>query len=154
MTYAVAVKTVSAQAIAAVHATSAIQDIPTVFGPALDQVWAHLRAHEGIRAPGGHNLFLYYHPTDRGQMMDIDFGVQVARRFSDGGAVRYVETPAGQVAKTIHVGPYSGLRQAHLAVHAWCEQNGKHIGAQSWEIYGDWNADESKLETEIFNLLR
>ncbi|MCX7356916.1 MAG: GyrI-like domain-containing protein [Alphaproteobacteria bacterium] len=154
MDYAVTLSTVAAQPIAAVRAASAIKDIPATFKPALDQVWAYLNSHAGVRAIGGHNLFFYHHPPDRDQLMDIDFGVQVARYFDDGGAVRYVETPAGQVAKTLHVGPYSGLRQAHQAVHQWCEQNSKLIGGHSWELYGDWNADESKLETEIFYLLR
>lgn len=154
MTYAVTLETVAPQAIAAVRSRCKIPEIATAWKPALDQVWAYLRAHEGVWAPGGRNLFLYHHPTQRDQPMDIDFGVEVARRFDDGGAVHYVETPAGQVAKTKHVGPYTGLSQAHMAVHTWCAQNGKAIGAQSWELYGDWDEDESKLETEIFYLLR
>lgn len=154
MTYVVTLDTVIAQPIAAVRERCAIKDIPAMWRPALDQVWVYLRTHEGVWPPGGRNLFLYHHPTQRDQPMDIDFGVEVARRFNDGGAVRYVETPTGQVAKTLHVGPYNGLPQAHMAVHQWCTQNGKQIGAHSWETYGDWNADESKLETEVFYLLR
>lgn len=154
MTYAVTVQTVAPQPIAAVSVVSAIKDIPTAWKPALDQVWAFLRANDGILAPGGHNLFLYHHPTQRDQPMSIDFGVQAQRHFDGGGAVRYVETPAGEVARTLHVGPYARLPAAHNAVHQWCAQNGKAIGAMSWEVYGDWTDDESKLETEIFYLLR
>lgn len=29
----------------------------------------------------------------------------------------------------------------------------KELAGINWEIYGDWNEDESKLETEIFYLL-
>lgn len=154
MAYTVKLETVTPRAIAAVRASCKIPEIPTAWKPALDQVWAYLRAHESVWAPGGRNLFLYHHPSQRDQPMNIDFGVEVARRFDDGGAVRYVETPAGQVAKTLHVGPYNGLPQAHMAVHAWCAQNGKQIGAQSWETYGDRTEDESKQETEVFYLLR
>lgn len=154
MAYTVTLETVTPQAIAAVRVSCKIPEIPTAWKPALDQVWAYLRAHEDVWPAGGRNLFLYHHPTQRDQPMDIDFGVEVARHFDAGGAVRYVETPAGQVAKTLHVGPYSGLSHAHMAVHQWCAQNGKQIGAQSWETYGDWNEDESKLETEVFYLLR
>jgi len=154
MAYIVTLETVTSQPIAAVHTRSAIKDIPNAWKPALDQVWAFLRANDGILAPGGRNVFLYHHPTHRDQDMEIDFGVEAARAFDSDGAVRCVETPAGQVARTTHVGPYSGLPGAHKAVHEWCAQNGKAIGAMSWETYGDWNEDESKLETDIFYLLR
>jgi effector-binding domain-containing protein len=154
MTYAVTLETVTPQPIAAVRVRSAIKDIPNAWKPALDQVWAYLRAHEDVWPKGGRNFFLYHHPTHRDQPMDIDFGVEVAKRFEDGGPVRYVETPAGQTARTLHVGPYTGLPAAHNAVHTWCAQNGKAIGAQSWEVYGDWNEDASKLQTEIYYLLR
>ena len=45
------------------------------------------------------------------------------------------------------------MKPAHDAVHAWRRANGRRIGAMSWEVYGDWTEDESKLETEIFYLL-
>lgn len=154
MTYAVTLETVTPRQLAAVRARVPIPDIPKAFKPALDQVWTYLGAHKEVHKPGGHNIFLYHHPTQRDQPMDIDFGVEVVGPFTGGGAVQFTATPAGQVAKTLHVGPYARLPAAHMAVHAWCAQNGKAIGAQSWEIYGDWVEDESKLETEIFYLLR
>jgi len=153
MTYAVTIETVAPRQIAAVRSRVAIPDIAAAWKPALDQVWAFLAAHEELRVAGGHNVFLYHHPTQRDQPMDIDFGVGVARPFTGEGAVQLAETPAGQVARTLHVGSYMKLPGAHQAVHAWCAQNGKRIGGASWEAYGDWADDESKLETEIFYLL-
>src|ERR1700746_3311697 len=57
----------------------------------------------------GHNLFLYHHPERRDQAMNIDFGVQVVRPFEPEGDVRCTETPIGEVARTVHVGPYDRL---------------------------------------------
>jgi hypothetical protein len=47
--------------------------------------------------------------------MDIAFGVQVARPFEGEGDVQCMEAPAGEVARTIHVGPYDRLGDAHDA---------------------------------------
>jgi len=101
----------------------------------------------------GHNLFLYHHPERRNEAMNIDFGVQVARPFEGEGNVRCIETPAGEVARTVHVGPYDRLRDAHDAIHAWCAAHDRKIAQASWETYGDWNNDPALLETTIKYLL-
>jgi effector-binding domain-containing protein len=81
--------------------------------------------------------------------MTIDFGVQVVRPFEADGDVFCAMTPAGEVATTPHHGPYAGLKSGHEAVHAWIRQNGRLVGGWSWEIYGDWSDDPTKLETQI-----
>src|SRR5664280_40164 len=48
-------------------------------------------------------LFLYHHPARRDEPMDIDFGVQVARIFDSEGNVQCVQTPTGEVEKTVPV---------------------------------------------------
>jgi hypothetical protein len=96
MKYDIVVKTSPAQRIAAVRANVASSGIAGTWKPALDQVWAFLKANDGLRP--GHNLFLYHHPKVRSAVMNIDFGVQVAHSFEPAGAVRCVETPAGEVA--------------------------------------------------------
>ena len=85
--------------------------------------------------------------------MNIDFGVQVSSSFESVGDVQCVITPAGEVAQTIHVGPYDRLGDAHAAIHHWCKANQRPIGGASWEIYGHWNNDPAKLETTIRYLL-
>jgi effector-binding domain-containing protein len=139
--------------LAAVRRTAAPAEIPRAFKPALDLVWAFLRAHKGLRTDG-HNVFLYQHVDRPEAGMPVDFGVEVTRRFEPEGEVRCVETPAGEAAVLVHRGAYSGLAQAHAALHAWCKSNGRTIGAQSLEIYGDWTDDPNKLETTLQYLLR
>jgi effector-binding domain-containing protein len=138
--------------LAAVRRTAAPREIPIVFRPALDLVWAFLRKHSGLRTDG-HNVFLYHHVTRPEAGMPIDFGVEVTRRFESEGEVRCVETPAGEAAVVEHRGAYGGLPEAHAAIQAWCAANERKIGAYSVEIYGDWSDDPSKLETTIQYLL-
>lgn len=139
--------------LAAVRRTAAPRQIPVVFKPALDLVWAFLARHQGLRT-GGHNVFLYHHVKEPEAGMPIDFGVEVPRRFDAEGEVHCVETPAGEAAVVEHRGSYAGLPGAHAALHAWCAANGRTIGAHSLEVYGDWSDDPSNLETTIQYLLR
>ena len=149
--YDVVVETAQAELVAAVRAKVPVSDIARVWKSALDQVWAFLKT-AGELDPG-HNLFLYHHPVRRNEAMNIDFGVQVTRRFEPRGEVRCIETPTGEVARTVHVGPYDRLGDAHNAIHAWCATNNRKIAQASWEIYGDWNDDPALLVTTIKYLL-
>lgn len=152
MSYEVVTTSVGPQLLAAVRRHVLIRDIGRTWKPALDLVWEFLRRQEGLRTDG-HNCFLYHHPANRNDPMDIDFGVQVVRSFEGEGEVICTETPAGEVAMTTHVGSYAGLGAAHDAVHSWRAANGRQFGGYSWEIYGDWTDDESKLETQVVYLL-
>jgi len=137
--------------IAAVRRSVRIGEVGAAWKPALDVVWAFLRAHPELKP--GHNVFLYHHPAARSDPMDVDFGVEVLREFEPEGDVRVARTPAGETAHATHRGPYDKMKDTHDAIHSWAEQNRRQIGRASWEVYGDWSNDPSKLETEIFYLL-
>ena len=152
MNYEVVTTAVSSQLLAAVRRSVLIGNVGRVWKPALDLVWAFLRRHEGLRVDG-HNCFLYHHPTNREAAMIVEFGVQIVRPFRDEGEVICTATPAGEVAMTTHIGSYNRLGAAHNAIHSWSATTGRALGACSWEIYGDWTDDESKLETQVVYLL-
>lgn len=61
--------------------------------------------------------------------------------------------PAGQVATTIHRGPYAGLAAAHRAVLDWCAAQGRRAAGPRWEVYGPHRDDPAELTTEIYWLL-
>ena len=151
MAYEVVVETAPARPLAAVRRRVRIGEISAAWKPALDQVWAFLRRHEGLRTDG-HNIFLYHHPARRDDPMDVDFGVEVGGPFEGDGDVQPARTPAGEVARTVHAGPYDRIKDAHDAVHAWSAAHGRDIGAASWEIYGD-PADDGSVEIQVVYLL-
>jgi hypothetical protein len=153
MAYVVTIETVLARILAAVRRRVRAGEVATAFRPALDHVWAFLRSSPGLRTDG-HNVFHYDHASGNPATgFDVDFGVEVTRIFDPHGQVTWVTTPAGRAALTVHRGPYGGLSAAHEALRHWFSQNGKKIGAWSQEIYGDWQEDESKLETTIIYAL-
>lgn len=147
----VSLVTIAPRILAAAHRPVPMGQVQR-FLPALDKVWAFLKTQPGLREDG-HNVFLYRHPTKPGEPMGVDFGVEITRRFEAESGITCVDTPAGLAARAMHIGPYSGMFATHQAIHRWCAANGHKIGGWSLEIYGDWNADESKLETEILYLL-
>ena len=152
MNYHVVTKTVSAQPLAAVQRRVRIGDVARAWKPALDLVWEFLRRHEGLRTDG-HNCFLYHHRARGEAAMVVDFGVQVIRPFQDAGEVVCIETPAGEVAMTTHIGSHAKLAAAHEALNSWRAATGRAFGAYSWEVYGDWTDDEAKLQTQVVYLL-
>ena len=153
MAYDITVRHVAAQPLAAARERMAAREIPARFKVPLDKVWAFLKQHPELHAPHGHNVFLYRHDMGPQGEMTIDFGVQASRPFEAKGDVHCAMTPDGAVATTMHRGPYSGLKPAHEAIHAWADANGRRIGGWSWEIYGDPTPDPQKTETEILYLL-
>lgn len=148
----VSVQTVPARKLAAVRRSVKIESIGSAWKPALDLVWTFLRARPGLRTDG-HNVFLYHHPASRDLPMNVDFGVEVTRAFDREGDVFPTETPAGEIAMAVHRGGYDQLRRAHDAIHAWRAETGRSFAGASWEIYGDWSDDPSKLETTVCYLL-
>ena len=52
-------------------------------------------------------------------------------------------------AKLVHVGPYEQLQDAHRTVERGIEKMGLVACYPRVEIYGHWQEDSSKLETQI-----
>ena len=148
----IALETVSPQRIAAVTARVHIPDIMGAWEPALFQVKSFLSARPDLDA-GGRQVFLYHHPTQRDQPMEIDFGIEVADAFETSGNVHCVSTPEGRVATAVHIGPLTSLPQTHKAIHQWCADNGHAIGGFSWESYV-WGDGADPVETVVRYLLR
>ena len=141
-----------ARPLAAVRRRVPVGGVATAWRPALDQVWAFLRAHEGIWTHG-HNTFVYHHPRSADALMEVDFGVEVGGPFEGEGEVILTHTPAGPVASTIHIGPIGRLRDAHAALDAWRAANGRTFAGHSWEVYGDPGPDPGALEIRVVYLL-
>ncbi|HEV7572670.1 MAG TPA: GyrI-like domain-containing protein [Thermoanaerobaculia bacterium] len=148
----VQIEVVSPRLLAAVSREVAVGRVRDVWRPALDQVWAFLRTQLGLRTDG-HNIFVYHLPANDGDPIHADFGVEVTGEFARCGEVRPVRTPSGEAAVARHVGPYDDLAEAHSAIHEWSRKSGRALGRTSWEIYGDWNDDPTKLETLVMYLL-
>jgi len=107
--------------------------------------------------PGGPPFSRYFaFGPDR---VECEAGVTIAdlpggpRRSFDGvGDVQPGELPAGQVAVTWHVGPYTTLSRSWGALTAWVAEQGREPAGAFWEVY--WTDprtqhDSSQWRTEL-----
>ena len=151
MAYQVNIETLSPRILAAIRRRVAPKDVAASWREPLDKVWAFLGKNPGLRTDG-HNIFLYHHESP--QIMPVDFGVEVSRKFEREGEIDCVMTPGGEAAVVVHRGPYSKLGAAHSALNDWIRVKGRKIGDYSMEIYGDPTPDPAQTETTIVYFLR
>ena len=116
--------------------------------PMLDGVWAFLRQND-LRTDG-HNVMVYRNNVPN---LEFEVGVQVARTFEPAGVIVPSSLPRGLAAHTIHRGNYAGLGEAHDAIAQWCRTNGHTPSGTRYEVYGDWDEDPAKMQTDVYWLL-
>jgi effector-binding domain-containing protein len=146
LSYQVTVKEVAARPTAVVPATTTWQEFPALWKQLLDEVWACLHAggvHRGCR-----NVMLY-----RDDVPHVEVGVELSVACPLTGRVVASALPAGQVAMTVHWGPYKGLDGAHQAVRDWCAARRRQQAGPRWEVYGPHRDDPAEVWTEVYYLL-
>jgi effector-binding domain-containing protein len=127
------------------------KDLSQFVPAACGEVWSFIRSL-GLPRPGRH-LALYLDTQG-----SIEVGAEVSEPFVGNDRVHCSQLPSGRVAMTIHFGPYARLSEAHSEIRQWCAEHGHRLSGISWELYGhwdeSWNADPSKIRTEVFYLLQ
>lgn len=146
MGYDVTITDAAARPTAVVAASTTWREFPALWRTLLDEVRACLRAN-GIER-GCRNVMLYLDDVP-----NVEVGVLLDQPCPLTGRVVASTLPAGAVASTVHYGPYTGLGDAHRAVHDWCAANGRRRAGARWEIYGPHDADPAKVWTEVHYLL-
>ena len=153
MSISVKIQTVAPRKLAAVRRKVAPGAVGSAWKPALDKVWEFIRSQPGLWTTG-HNIFLYHHPLQPGAPILCDFAVEVTRTFETAGEVYATETPGGEAAIAVHLGPYHRMNQVHDAIRNWMATNRRESAGQSWEIYGDPTPDQANTETTVVYLLK
>jgi effector-binding domain-containing protein len=147
MSYDVRLQVVPSRHLAAVRDRRRWADLGAKLLPLLDRVYVAVRA--GRLMQTGHNVFVFRDGSRDG--VTVEVGIEVSSAFESLEGILAVVTPAGEVASTVHRGPYSGLDAAHEAVVAWCQEQGRERANVWWEVYGDGHEDPAQLETEVFH---
>jgi effector-binding domain-containing protein len=122
------------------------EELSRVVPAACGEVWKFIKA-SGIKGAGRH-VAVYLDGS-----INLEVGVELEQSQTGSNRVQSSMTPAGLVATTHHMGPYSGLGQAHRAICQWCAEHGHALAGPNWEIYGHWNDDPAQLRTDVFYLL-
>jgi effector-binding domain-containing protein len=149
MAYEIRVEQAEPRTIASVRRRSSGDQLATVVPAACGYVWTFIKA-AGIANPGRHIAVYREGKADR---IDVEIGVEIPAPFTGDGDVSCSATPDGPAATTVHVGPYDRLGEAHDAILRWCRDHHRNLAGPNWEIYGHWDDDPSKVQTEVFYLL-
>jgi effector-binding domain-containing protein len=146
VSHSVTMTRVDARPTAVVAATTSWAEFPGLWPVLSGEVWACLRAG-GIQR-GCPNVMLYLDDVRR-----VEVGVLLDQPCPLTGRVVASTLPAGEVATTVHHGPYDGIGSAHQAVADWCAEQGRRPAGPRWEVYGPHRDDPAELWTEITWLL-
>jgi effector-binding domain-containing protein len=152
--YAIGTERVDATPLAVVRRRAPLDQLSRVVPEACGAVWSAIKA---LGIPGAGRLVAVYLGNVDGQF-DMEIGAELPAVFSANGEVIASATPAGEVARAAHFGPYNTLGQAHRAIQAWCSAQNQALAGPCWEIYGhwveEWNNDPAKIRTDVFYLLK
>ncbi|MBS4218662.1 GyrI-like domain-containing protein [Bacillus sp. FJAT-49711] len=111
----------------------------------LDRVWEEVRnknlSHKGI------NHVVY----DTGQI--VFAGIELISPSEENSLLEQRVIHFKKYAYCKHNGPYSELDKTYKKIQSVLEISGEDHQLPIMEIYGHWNEDESKLETEIIYIL-
>jgi effector-binding domain-containing protein len=146
MAIAVDVGPAEAAPVAIVRRRARQDELSRVVPAACGVVWNFIRASGFKRA--GRNVAIYLDGV-----INLEAGVEVEPPFEGTGDVMLSATPAGIVAHAIHIGSYADLGRAHEAIRAWGRTTGRSFAGPSWEIYGHWTDDLTRLRTDVYLLL-
>ncbi len=122
--YEVKVREVAAQPVLSIRAVVPVMELVDFFDEACQEMYAYLE-REGVR-PAGPPLSLWYSdPESTPGESEIQVCVPVERPVLPSGRMKPDELPAGQLAYTIHEGPYDSMREAFDAVWSWIQSNSR-----------------------------
>ena len=150
MSYEVKVVNAAPTPILVVRRRAQISQLSKVVPDGCGVVWSFIKANN--ITPRGRNVAVY-RGTDTSELA-VEIGVEVAATAAGGGEIVLSATPSGEAVTVAHIGPYSLLKNANDAIKSWCAANNRQTAGPSWEVYGHWTEDESKLRTDVFYLLK
>ena len=133
-------KTITLYGVSKVHDEN--KDYSAEIFELLDRVWPEVRekslAHTGI------NHVVY-------DCEDVVFaGIELKSPDEPETSLVKMEYTFQRYAYWKHIGPYSELEDVYNKIFLRIKDLGLTSGCPNMEIYGHWNNDESKLETEIY----
>ncbi|MGQ7887605.1 GyrI-like domain-containing protein [Paenibacillus sp. WC2504] len=112
----------------------------------LDKIWKEVR-EKGLSYKGtnhvvyenGHHIFA---------------GIELVLPPNEDSLLEKKDVILEKYAYCKHIGPYSELDKTYESIRAKVKASGDIHELPLMEVYGHWNEDETKLETEIFYNLK
>lgn len=133
MAYDITVTQVPVRAVAAVRIHTGLKalakNIPLGFGTLMQGLMRHNRRAAGVP------MLIYHDVIDEDTEGDIEICVPVDQEFSGDAEVFGRALEGGDVATTLHCGPYDQISPAYHALAGWIPTNGYEVAGPPREIY-------------------
>lgn len=132
-TYAIETRTSEELPTAVMFATLPVAEI----GPWLAGAYASVADYLGRFGVGPVGMpFARYHQVDEDQgVFEVEAGFLASTPVAGEGDVEPSSLPAGEVAATVHVGPYDQMAPAYEAIAAWATEHNATLVGNAWEVY-------------------
>ena len=124
-------RTLEEQPTAAMFATLTVEEIGRWLPRAYGVVAAYLTKY-GVGPCG--MPYARYRLVGEGTF-DVEAGFPATTPVPGEGEVEPSSLPAGEVAVTVHHGPYEEIVPAYDALAAWAADNGATLAGEAWEVY-------------------
>ncbi len=111
----------------------------------MDKMWQVVKV-EGLKTKG-QNIWVY-EPGEH-----VFAGVEIDGEVNAGSKLENKEVVLSKYAYYKYIGPYSRIKEAGNNMKARIKSMGLQTGLPYIEIYGHWQSDETKLETELIMAL-
>lgn len=137
-----------AQLTAVIHLNIPREQMPQVFGPAMNELLSTLAA-QGIEPKSA--AFAYHLRMPPGRF-DFELGFVVEDTVAATGRVKASQLPATKVARTVYHGGYEGLPGAWDSFQKWMKSNELKQDEGLWEHYfvgPQSTTNESEYQTEL-----
>lgn len=141
-------RTITEQHTAAIRMTRPITQIGAAMAEAFPRIY-HAVISSGVQ-PAGMPLARYF---DMGaESTTFECAIPVPGPFTATGEVEASSIGGGEVAFTLHVGPYDTIGETWEALVGWIAEQGKSQAGPGWESYLNepGQVPDSELRTEIY----
>jgi effector-binding domain-containing protein len=148
MSYKVEIRKVGEQPVVSIRTQCHVAELGAILAEILPEVWRYVR-NNGVNPSGP--PFTRYHGFSEDRV-DIEGGLPIATPLPGEGRITAGLLPAGEVATTVHVGPYDKLPHAHDALHEWITANKRTSAGPQWEVYlsdPGLEPDPTRWKTEL-----
>jgi effector-binding domain-containing protein len=118
------------------------------FGEIFPKLLSEIRAQGGT--PAGAPFARYFN-ADR-NAFDTEAGIPFTGTVKAPSGAKVSHLPAGEAAKTLHIGSYETLSEEYARLERWLRENGKKAGVGPWEVYVD-DSDSTphdRVRTEVY----
>ncbi|MBP1963359.1 GyrI-like domain-containing protein [Paenibacillus aceris] len=112
----------------------------------LDKVWAEVRNKKLSHTGMNHVVYEVDH--------EIFAGIELISPPNEDSLLEKRDVTFQRYAYCKHIGPYSQLDETYESIRSIVKESREHHVLPLLEVYGHWNEDESKLETEIYYNLK